>query len=150
MEAKEIENLELLGLELPLARRLMDEHRRLGATDRALFCSVPSLADANGILTFWHIHVHGKGGQYRQQLIVLGLDQQGERSLPIERLADRVRDLLPAAEATWSQDIRLSLVRSTFPELLRRELMHKGVLNEHVSFSSRLLAWIEVTGEQGA
>jgi ERCC4-related helicase len=143
-EAKENENLELLGLELPLIRQLMDEHRQLRASDRALVGRLPSIAGANGVLTCWHVHIHGRGGQYRQQIVVLGIDQRGERSRLIERAVDQMRDLHPAPDSTLLLETRLNLARSTFPELLRRELLHKGVLGDEASFSSRLLAWVEI------
>ena len=40
-------------------------------------------------------------------------------------------------------------IAEQIPEMLQRELLHKGWLPENASFSSKLLAWIEIVGDGG-
>lgn len=141
-DARENESLSLLGLEHPLVRHLLDRHRSLDSAQRAVVGRLPN-GDSTGVLTFWHVHIHGDG-QYRQQVLTLGIDSRSERSRAIERLAPQVRDLRLTDETVFTAHDRRRLCQSVFPELLRRDLVHHGLLAESASFSPRLLAWIEV------
>lgn len=143
-QAKESENLTLLGLEHPLVRRMMDMHTQLDAGHRALAGKIPRHADARGVLTVWRVEVHGGKGHFHRRLVTLGLDEAGERSRPIERIAGELRDLQPSPSSLLPPAKRLELVQKILPEILRRELAHAGALPEGASFSARLLAWVEV------
>jgi SNF2 family DNA or RNA helicase len=142
-KAKEDENLTLLGLEHPLVRRLTEEHRQLGAGDRGLVGRLAA-GDVHGALSVWRVEIHSGQGQVQQRVLTIGLNPEGERSRPMERLADRLRELQPADRQVFAPARRTDLVRSAVPEMIRRELAHAGVLTEDASFSARLLAWVEV------
>jgi hypothetical protein len=141
-EAKAEENLALLGLEHPLVERFMREHRSLGADGRALVGHLPGTS-GTGVLTIWLAHVHGGKRQYHQRLVTLAANPQGERLRQMERQLGDLRLLRPADHAILQAGERHELLH-TIRDMLRRELSHLGLLNEGESFSSRLLAWIEV------
>jgi hypothetical protein len=143
-EAKDREDLSLLGLEHPVVRHLIERHRNLDATRRGLAGTFPSAGGTKGILTFWHIQIHGTGGQFHQGVVPLGVDEQGERCRAVEQLADTIRELLKFDTAILEPDERRRLASSVLPEMLRRELSYQGLLNDDASFSSKLLAWIEI------
>jgi hypothetical protein len=59
-------------------------------------------------------------------------------------MEDCLHGLEPAQQFLFEPVRRAELVRSSVPEMIRRELAHAGVLAEDASFSARLLAWVEV------
>ena len=144
-QAKGSERLTLLGLEHPLVRSLMETHTQLDAAHRALAGSLPQHPDARGVLTVWRVELHGGKGQFHRRVVILGLNETGERSPLVERMAAHLRDLKPPRSALLEPDRRLELVRKTLPEMLRRDLAYAGALPEGASFSAHLLAWVELT-----
>jgi hypothetical protein len=72
------------------------------------------------------------------------VDAQGKRSKPIELLAASFANLSAASESQIAPATRTELVSATIPDMLRRDLIHKGLLTESVTMSKRLLAWIEL------
>lgn len=142
--AKEDETLTLLGIEHPLVRRLMHGHRISPASQRALVGRAGGEPAVRGVLSIWHVQVHGGKGQYHQRIVTIGLNENGERSRPIERLASNLCDLEVAQECLLAPERRDHWVRSLVPEMIRRELDHNGLLGNGASLSARLLAWVEL------
>ena len=122
----------------------MDAHRQLGAAERSLVGRLSAGDDVHGAVTIWRVESHSGQGQVQQRILTIGLTPEGERSRPLERLADRIHDLQPSDQAVFDPSRRTELVLSAVPEMIRRELAHAGVLTEDTSFSARLLAWMEV------
>ncbi|MFW6106657.1 MAG: helicase-related protein, partial [bacterium] len=142
--AKEDEGLSLVGLEHPLVRRFMADHRNLGAAERGLVGGLADNTDLQGAVTFWRVEARGGKGQVHQRVVTIGVDRDGNRSRPVEEMSDRFHNLQSASESLFNDARRADLVRSVIPEMIRRELEHAGILNEETSFSARLLAWVEV------
>ncbi len=147
--AKEDEGLSLLGLEHPLVRQFMADHRNLEAAERGLVGTLADDSDIQGAFTFWHVEALGGNGQVHQRVVTIGVDRDGNRSRPVEHTANHFRNLRPANKSLFDDGRRAELVRSVIPEMIRRELEHGGILNEETSFSARLLAWVEVFGQSG-
>ena len=146
-EAMHSETLSLLGLEHSIVHTLMDQTRDLVPARRGVRGRIPNGEATKGVLTFWHVHIHGLGGQYQQRVVPLAVDDNGERSRGIERLADQLRALRESQSSGLPPSDRARLLTSQFPEMLQRELSHKGMLPDNASFSSRLLAWVELDVE---
>lgn len=142
--AKEDENLTLLGLEHPLVKRFLDEDRQLESTARAWIASPPNGFDLRGVLTVWHIQLQDADQRFMQRIIPVGLDREFRRCPQIERLWDSLCDLSPASSMVYSAEDRSRLVSATIPEMLRRDLAHKGLLSESVTLAWKLLAWVEL------
>lgn len=143
-EARNRDDLTLLGLEHPVVRQLVERHRNLDATRRGLVAKVPNGNGANGVLTLWHIQIHGAGGHFHQRVVPLGVNEQGERCRVVEQLADTIREMHGSDMAVVDPGERRRIAKSVLPEMIRRELSYKGLLNDDASFSSKLLAWIEI------
>lgn len=144
-EAIDNEEVDLLGLEHPAIRHLLDQAASLPATERALSVFSPTPAPP-GILTLWKVEIHGTGGEFRQLVCPIGITSEGQRNAAIERLASRLDSLLAESPATPLDINRTQLIRNTLPDLLRRELYHRGSLTDTAaSYSSRLLVWVEVS-----
>ncbi len=106
---------------------------------------LPDAEDCRGCLTIWRIEVHGGKGQFQRRVVLIGLDESGERSRRLEQVGSRLRELQPIRTALFDREKRTSLVRNDLPEMIRRELTHAGSLPEGASFSARLLAWVELS-----
>lgn len=143
-KAKEEEALSLLGIEHPLVRRLISDHRAFPAAQRGLVARVRGDTKIQGAFSIWHVQIHGGKGQYHQKIVTIGLNETGERSRPVERLAANLRELGTAHEGLLSAERRAEWVRSVIPEMIRRELAHSGLLANGASLSVRLLAWVEL------
>jgi len=78
-----------------------------------------------------------------QRVIPLGVDAARRRSRAVEIAIKSIDGLQPATETLFAQHERSELLAVILPEILRRDLAHKGRMFESVSFSARLLAWIE-------
>ena len=142
--AKDDDNLTLLGMEHPLARQLMQKVRDLSAARRCLVGRIGSDDAPRGALTVWHVQIHGGKGQYHQRIVTIGVNEQRERSRPIERFAEKLRELVVSHEALFHSGQRTELVRAIIPEMVRRELAHNGLLANGASISNRLMAWVEL------
>src|SRR5207302_2777232 len=122
--AKASEAVALLGLEHPLVRKLMEEHRSLGPEGRALIGRIPDSGAEGSLLTLWHVQIHGGKGQFQQQILPIALTPQGERSRRFERLVDSLKELESASHSSLTDQRRAELVRNVIPEMIRRELAH--------------------------
>ena len=142
--AKDDETLSLIGMEHPLIKQLLDDDRQLGSGQRAFTAFAPEQADDKGVLTVWHVVLQDATQRSVQKVIPLGLGDQGQRSKSIELLVNSLGRLRPGAESMFSADKRTELVSTAIPEMLRRDLAHKGLLSDSVTLNWRLLAWIEV------
>jgi ERCC4-related helicase len=140
--AKEDEDTSLLGLEHPYVRGLLDQDRQLDGGARALVAS--QAEKLNGILTVWHVSLQDSSQRFAQKIIPIGLDSEGKRSTAIELLMTSFENLMPASASLLKPATRTELVSKVIPEMLRRDLAHKGLLSDSVTLEWRLLAWIEL------
>ena len=142
--AKADEEIDLLGLDHPFLRRLFDDDRRLPGSERAFAASSNSFRDGTrGLLAIWHVILQDSNDRIAQRIIPLGVDPARGRSRALEIASTTIDSLEPATEALFPQPERSEVLAVTLPEILRRDLAHKGQMSESVSFSARLLAWIE-------
>ena len=138
------ENLNLLGLELPLLKKYLEKDRQLGSKSRAFITNHPNHKDVNGVVTIWHVVLREPTRGFAQHVVSIGLDLRGSRNLSLEWLAGSLDKLEPSSKSVLTQDRRMHLVNSIIPEMLRHDLAHKGQLAEAATLESRLLAWLEI------
>lgn len=135
--ALEKENVEILGLDHPKIERWLQKYRNL--PDEQIACSVKSSHYPVGVLSIWEIETHNEKGHVIRSVVKIGMSENGDRLLQLEREADDLyrlegiiagnnAELLPMAE-----------------RLLERELRHKGKTNNEQAYSSKLVGWIEVS-----
>jgi hypothetical protein len=72
------------------------------------------------------------------------LDDQGKRSKAIELMASALGSLSIASDSIFTPAARTELASTVIPDMLRRDLTHKGLLSESVTMSWKLLAWVEL------
>jgi superfamily II DNA or RNA helicase len=140
------ENLDLLGLEHNVVKQWLDKYAGLRPEDRAFIGNIGGNGEEAGFITIWQVVIHGPGGQVQQRLIRMGMTPTGERSPYMERLS---RDLLKASpnqkQPMLPKGDIINLLDGSASKLLHRELAFSGLLPEGASYSSKLLAFIEVT-----
>jgi Helicase conserved C-terminal domain len=139
--AKEDEQTSLLGLEHPVIKQLLDADRQLEASARALSASQGN--NTKGVLTVWHVSLQDAAQRFVQRVIPIGLDGQGKRNKAIEVLLPSLGNLSPATECIFTTAARTELATTAIPDMLRRDLAHKGLLSDSVTMDRRLLAWVE-------
>jgi superfamily II DNA or RNA helicase len=142
--AKDSDKLELLGLEHPLVRRLLDGGRELPARDRALMGRSDRLSSEASILSVWRIEIHGAGGFFRQAIVPLAVNSAGNRLPNGEALLNGLGEIQPALEGALDPDRRRHLISAVLPQMLRRDVEHRGLLGEGSSLAMRLVAWVEL------
>ena len=130
------EKLELLGLEHPIIRQLMSECGALRESERAVFGKIEGLA-TGGLLTIWKILTHAADGRSTTSLVRIGMTSNGERAAWLERLGDRILNLSPAETA-------IAVDKTQNQEMLHRELLYSGKIDEDTSYSAMLLGMVGV------
>jgi hypothetical protein len=143
--AKERDKLELLGLEHPLVRRLLAGSRELPARDRALMGRSGRSSREPSILSVWRIEIHGAGGFFRQAIVPLAVNSEGHRLPNGEALLTGLREIQPAPEGVLDTARRRHLVSAVLPQMLRRDVEHRGLLSEGSSLAMWLVAWVELS-----
>jgi hypothetical protein len=133
---------DLHALEHPFVRQLLDEDRRLEASARALLVSHGE--GSKGILSVWHVTVQDLAQRFMQRVIPIGIDDQGKRNTIIELMVTSLDHLSPESAPLLTAVSRAELVSKVIPEMLRRDLAHKGLLSDSVTLAWRLLAWVEL------
>jgi len=97
----------------------------------------------SGVLTFWIIQSHGKKGDKRTHLQAVGVGLDGARSVGLERRGEAV--LRGAAATPFLAPLqRRTLLAQHIEPMLRRELLHRGVISDESGYSADLIGWVEV------
>ena len=130
----------LLGLDLPIVARWVDELRELPPPARALRGRVPT--GRRGILTAWHVSAKQADGA-RERVLWIALQEDGSRCADLESV--ELADVAPTADSGLSTDVLQRLVREDARDLLHRQLAHEGLLNEGGTYSARLLASLDLS-----
>ena len=144
-KALAVQELNLLGLEHPTIKAWMEQVSSLPAEERGLIGKLAGNAQGAGLITIWHVTIHAPRGQILQQIVRLGLTPTGQRSVQLERLSQNLLHIKPGTRTKRiSQDVLSNLINHSATELLHRHLTYTGALPEGASYSSRLLACLEI------
>lgn len=138
------ENVELLGLEHPVIRKLMTKCGELPEAFRAIFGALDGVP-GGGLLTFWKIHTHAKDRRSANYIVRIGMTVDGERAPWLEKLDDRLLGLVPA-DMNNKEFYRSKAVSSKVraQELLHRELLYSGKADDTMSYSATLLGMVGI------
>lgn len=143
--AKEDDSISLLGLEHPFVRKLLGEGRALPASERSIHGAIPGAPEGLAVLSVWRVEVHGANGYFRQTIVPIAVDSAGHR-IPVGDSFLTKLKLVQPSETTTSQDgTRQNRQRESIPEIVRREIEHRGMLVEGASLGLHLIAWVEAS-----
>ncbi|MBA5868098.1 MAG: helicase [Nitrospira sp. CR1.3] len=138
--AIEEEAVQLLGLEHPAVKEMLDRCSALAAEERTIIGHLPGATQSAGFATAWHVTVHGRSGQTQQRICRLALNADGERVVHLERQLTDLRLLRTTQSSELIEPSWLShLLNGSATKMLHRELVHIGALTEGSSYSSKLL-----------
>ncbi len=139
--ARESADVDLLGLDHPIVEDALKRWRALPPEDIGVAVEVESAE--SGVLTFWIIQSHGKKGDKRTHLQAVGVGLDGARSVGLERRGEAV--LRGAAATPFLAPLqRRTLLAQHIEPMLRRELLHRGVISDESGYSADLIGWVEV------
>lgn len=140
------EKLELLGLEHPLIKKLLNGSIGTLPENRAILASFPENEDnLQGILAFWQVTIHGKNGMIQNQILKIGVNRSGQRIPKLERFAQNLLSAKsPSKPSSFSISEMKTILEKNIPEILHRDLVFKGVLQEGDAYSTMLLGCVEV------
>jgi hypothetical protein len=142
-KALQEEDLNLLGLEHPVVKQWLEDYTSVKPENRALIGNIEGNGNETGLITIWLVVIHGKGGQVQQKILRLGISEKGDRSPYLERLSQDLLHTRPSQTHRFQDKGQVgSLINDTASELLHRELVYLGFLQEDASYSIRLLACV--------
>jgi superfamily II DNA or RNA helicase len=135
----------LLGLEHPAVKAWLERYASLSPEARAFSGQISGHGEDSGVLTIWQVVIHGKGGEVHQRIVSLGMTFEGERSPQLERLSkDLSSTRFVGTNPHLERERIATLVNGKASEILHRELIFIGALPEGASYSSKLLACLEI------
>ena len=137
-EAIEDENFELLGLDHPIIESWILKYRNLPAEE--IGCSVKSDKYPSGILSIWEIETHNEKGYTQKSIIKIGSDLNGNRLVLLERNSNELFKLGGIEKKSETN------ILPYIEKMLEREVEHRINTQNGKSYSAKLIAWIDVTG----
>ena len=142
--AKDDDELGLLGLEHPVVRSMLTGCHALEARERAIMGRSERSAGKPCVLSVWRVEIHGTCGYYRQAITPLAVDPDGHRLPTGDVLLTSLSDFRPTMDSVLDAPKRSDLVAAVLPEMLRREIEHRGLLQEGCSLAMQLIGWAEL------
>jgi superfamily II DNA or RNA helicase len=143
--ARERADVELLGLDHPSVEKALSACRALPPEEIGV--AVEGEGES-GVLTVWQVQTHGKKGDTAILLQPIGIRPDGARSPTLERRGEGLLTR-PATTPVLLPTQRPKLLAQFIEPMLRRELLHRGVVNEERGYSAELIGWIEVVARGG-
>ena len=133
------ESLQLIGLEHPIVNQLMRQYSDADAGHRALAGKAEGIA-GEGMLTFWKISTHGKDGRAGTHVVRIGINPNGDRAPWLERLDSQLLGMQPPSGSLDEWKVLAISNKVRLQELVHRELIYSGIINEEMSYSAVPLA----------
>ena len=138
------EKLQLLGLEHPVVSKMLHQYAESEDGFRAASGRINGIA-GNGLLTIWKVNVQGKDGQTNLNIVKIGISEDGSRAPWLERIADNLFSMDSPKSKSPAEWHRLATqMKPRLLELLHRELVFSGSINEEMSYMAVPLAIIGI------
>lgn len=140
--AQKDESLTLMGIDHPILSDAIQQWQSVKPSQ--LGTTVNSEDSTNGVLTVWRIQSFGGDSETRSFVFPIALDKTGQRLPIIERQYQRFFTNMTGRELLSSTE-RHKFYQECVEPGLHRELNHRGIASQERSYSTELLAWIEIT-----
>jgi hypothetical protein len=130
------EQIQLIGLEHPVVKHIMDSFISGNLVpNKALYGKVGNIA-GSGLLTYWSVNTNSKEGFNSNYILKIGIDTKNSRAAWVESSSESVLAMLPPSAPidTWKNLAKEN--KSRFQEYLHRELIYRGLVVEGVSYSA--------------
>ena len=115
-------------------------HTSIGNTVRAIVGAIDGVA-SSGLLYVWLVKTQGKESQLNRHIISIALTEDGGRAPWLEKLGDRLLSLTGSKTDHIEKCRSLAISnKQKIREILHRDLQYSGVIEENMTYSSKLLA----------
>jgi len=139
---QEEDNLILLGIDHPLMVRFISQWRSMPPNFLGSTAVMGSTTPA--IMTTWFVQSFGKPSETGSYLIPLVIDLEGKRIPSIEKQFQNCFSAAPGKPVCQPKE-RKRILGEIIEPMLRRELSHRGISGPEKSYSTELLAWVELS-----
>jgi hypothetical protein len=138
-QAKDSKTFELLGLDHPHVAK----HMRALANEPAdeIGIRVQSRGGRSGYLGVWKIETEGERRQRKTRLVTIGVSKDGERVPSWER---KPAEVFQADPVEGSSNGQIAFYKEVVEPIFERELKHRGIVTEGISYQADLVGWVEV------
>lgn len=134
------DSLNLIGLEHPIIQGLMSKYTSLDNPARAIAGQIKGII-APGLLYVWSVQTQGKDSQLTKHIISIAITEDGDRAPWLEKLGEKllnIKDIRLEDIDTWK--VLAVNHKQKIREVLHRDLLYTGVIEEDMTYSSKLLA----------
>jgi hypothetical protein len=144
--AMQNDELDLLGLEHPMLREAQEGLAAIPPEERCLIIEAPGdLVTRPSAYGVWQVVIDAGGGTVLQRIVKLAVQDDGQRSVVLERRLRSGYSDVRATAREFSSSTAQDLTCRIMPSILHRELEHQGVLQNGAGYSSKLLALLLMT-----
>ena len=140
-EARSREDVAPVGLDHPVVEKLLTHWRELAAEQRAVAIEWPG--GQSGVQTWWLVEAHREAGDRRLVLLPLAVATSGARLPSWEKQGMALLEGHPA-QPVLDLVARRRLLAERIEPMLGEELRHRGLVSATGSYTTKLVAWVEV------
>jgi hypothetical protein len=138
------ESLQLIGLEHPLIKELIDMYLTGNLIPvKAIYGNSPDII-GEGVLTYWNVNTTTKEGLSRNHLVKIGIDTKNNRAPWIESFSEKIESIQEASTPLETWHTLATENKERIQEYLHRDLAYKGIISEGVSYSAVPIAIIGI------
>ncbi len=139
--ARERADLDLLGLDHPLVQAALKKWQALPPEQVGTSVAGP---DGPGVMSWWLIETRGPSGEQRACVLPLGVSEDGNRSVRIERVGSGLFARSAEMNGTPAGEARRNLLHGKIEPMLERELQHREIVPVGGSYAAKLIGWVEM------
>jgi SNF2 family DNA or RNA helicase len=138
------EKLQLLGLEHPVIHQMLSRYIETENGFRAIAGKISGV-NGSGLLTIWKVNVQGKDSQTNLNIVKIGLSEDGSRAPWLERIEGNLLNMnLPTLKTPDYWKSYAIKMKQRLLELLHRELIYTGKINEDMTYQATPIAIIGI------
>ncbi len=135
------DSLALVGLDHPLVKEKMDYWGSLIPSH--VGSAVRMDVAEQTILTIWHVQSFESQRGAGSYVIPIAISTEGQRVPSVEKQYQRCFEA-ESVQPLLSIDERLQITNDKIDEVLKRELIHRGIASPDKGFSANMLSWLEI------
>lgn len=132
--------VELLGLDHPIVVEELQRHRELSNFERGTVVRGP----ATGVICWWHVTIERVDSQKKNLIRHIAVSYEGDRLSVLEEIGTQILVNAQLASSKLAPHKKELILSEHLEPMLRRNLQHDGLLEDHDAYNHKLLAWVEV------
>ena len=145
--ALQYENIQLIGLEHPIIKQILSSFtdKSIVVKENALYGTLFGVTDI-GLLTVWKATISTKEGVTNHHILKIAIDSNQKRAPRLESITNKLSNLELSNTPSDIWENIANMNKSVFQNLIHRELLYKGIINEGTSYSVEPLAFFGIDG----